>query len=87
MKKENLAVCGKVDKSVESQAIFQHKKSFFKKLGVSILACFMFCLPLFAGCSTLSQEDLPIANQQQGVQRSCIKKMTQLYLRLTQELK
>ena len=55
MKKEILKLCGNVDKSVDSQAIFQHKKSFFKKLGVSILACFMFCLPLFAGCSSLSQ--------------------------------
>ena len=55
MKKEILKLCGNVDKSVESQSIFQHKKSFFKKLGVSILACFMFCMPLFAGCSSLCQ--------------------------------
>ena len=55
MKKEILKLCGNVDKSVESQTIFQYKKSFFKKLGVSILACFMFCMPLFAGCSSLCQ--------------------------------
>ncbi|MBP3389891.1 MAG: hypothetical protein J6K71_01770, partial [Clostridia bacterium] len=55
MKKEILKLCGNVGKSVDSQSIYQHKKSFFKKLGVSILACFMFCMPLFAGCSSLCQ--------------------------------
>lgn len=53
MKKEILAVCGKVDKSVENQVKGLRRIS--KKLCVVVLACFMFCLPLFAGCGTLSQ--------------------------------
>ena len=55
VKKEILAKCGNVDKNVESQAKRQGLRRISKKLCVVVLACFMFCLPLFAGCSTLCQ--------------------------------
>lgn len=52
MKKEPKPYCEKNEKKPE---FMQKRRGLFRKALVATLACFMFCLPLFAGCGTLSQ--------------------------------
>lgn len=52
MKKEPKPYCEKNEKNPE---LMQKRRGLFRKALVATLACFMFCLPLFAGCGTLSQ--------------------------------